>query len=70
MGDNNVNNILGWRESPAFKGLVMMSPTGENPIIGHNAQFRRYLSGYVNNRSAAAVLYTHSNSAYTDPTFV
>jgi hypothetical protein len=69
FGDNNVSNVLGWRESPAFKGLVMMSPTGENPIIGHNAQFRRYFSGYVNNRSAAAVMYTHHASVWAEPSF-
>lgn len=69
FGDNNIGNVLGWREHPQFKGLMMASPTGENPIIGSNAQFRRYLSGFVNNRSAAAVMYTHHASVWAEPSF-
>ena len=69
MGDNSPAAPLGWREHPQFKGLMMVNPTGENPIIGHNAQFRRYMSGYVNNRSAgAAMLCTHS-AAWAEPSF-
>jgi hypothetical protein len=69
FGDNNIANVAGWREHPQFKGLQMVNPTGENPIIGHNAQFRRYLSGFVNNRDAAAVMYTHHATTWAEPTF-
>jgi hypothetical protein len=69
FGDNNMDNVLGWREHPQFKGLMMMNPNGGNPIIGHNAQFRRYLSGYVNNRSSAAVMYTHHATVWAEPSF-
>jgi len=69
FGDNNISNVLGWREHPQFKGLIMASPTGENPIIGMNAQYRRYLSGFVNNRDAAAVMYTHHATTWAEPTF-
>lgn len=69
LGENSVDSPLGWREHPQFKGLIMASPTGENPIIGQNSQYRRYLSGFVNNRSAgAALLFTHS-AAWAEPTF-
>jgi len=69
LGDNSPFAPIGWREHPQFKGLIMASPTNENPIIGHNAQYRRYLSGHVNNRDAGAVLYT-GDTTYADPTFV
>jgi hypothetical protein len=69
MGDNAPQNVLGFREHPQFKGLMMSSPTGENPIIGHNAQYRRYLSGFVNNRDAGAVMYTHHASVWAEPSF-
>jgi hypothetical protein len=70
LGDNNINAPLGWRESPGFEGLQMVNPNGENPIIGHNAQFRRYMSGYVNNRDAGAVMLTSHSASWAEPTFI
>jgi len=69
LGENSPMAPIGMREHPQFRGLNMMSPTGENPIIGHNAQYRRYLSGYVNDRSAGAVLFT-GETTWASPTFV
>ena len=46
---------LAWREHPQFKGLMYWSDTMSNPIIGLDAQYRRYLAMGVWNRDAGAV---------------
>jgi len=70
MGPNSSMAPLAWREHPQFTGLMLASQSGENPIIGKDAQYRRYLGLGVWNRDAGAAMYTHSNSAWTEPTFV
>jgi len=68
MGQNDQNSPMAWREHPAFKGLVIEDPSGGNPIIGKDAQYRRYLGLGVNNRSAGAVLYT-GDTSWAEPSF-
>jgi len=67
-GDNSPNAPLAWREHPQFPGLMLASDTGQNPIIGKDAQYRRYLGMGVWERSAGAVLYTH-NTSWVEPSF-
>ena len=68
-GDNDAAAPVGWREHPSFPGLILLSPTDSNPIIGADAQYRRYYAFSVRNRSAGACLYTHGHSSYVEPTF-
>jgi hypothetical protein len=69
-GDNSSMSPLAFRTHPQFRGLNLWSDTSANPIIGADAQQRRYLGLGVWERSAGAVLYTGSTSTYTEPTFV
>ena len=68
FGDNSNMNPVGWREHPQFKGLMLMSPSGLNPVIGKDSQYRRYLGLGVQNRSAGAVLYT-VDTTWAEPSF-
>jgi hypothetical protein len=70
-GPNSNLAPLGWREHPQFKGLQLWSDSGSNPIIGTDAQWRRYLGMSVWNRSAGAVAYIYSgnSSTWAEPTF-
>jgi len=69
FGNNDDRNPLGWREHPAFIGMNLQSPSGGNPVIGLDAQYRRYLGLGIRNRSAGAVLYTVDTS-WAEPSFV
>ena len=70
-GDNSDAAPLGWREHPAFKGLMLWNDDpSSNPIVGVNAQWRRYLGMGVWNRDAGAVAYIKSDngSTWAEPT--
>ncbi len=69
-GTNSDLSPLGWRESPAFKGLILWSDSMSNPIIGQDAQYRRYLGINVWNRDAGAVWYNNAQSTWAEPTFI
>ena len=69
FGNNDKRNPLGWREHPAFAGMKLWSQSGGNPLIGLDAQYRRYLGLGIRNRSAGAVLYTVDTS-WAEPSFV
>jgi hypothetical protein len=70
FGENSPKNPIYWRNHPAFKGLMMTSGDGTgNPVVGRDAQYRRYLGLGVNNRSAGASTYTHHATVWADATF-
>lgn len=66
-GQNSIKQPLAWREHPAFTGLNLFNENGGNPIIGKNAQYRRYLGLAVYNRDAGAMLYT-TGTEWVEPT--
>lgn len=66
-GENSQLQPLAWREHPQFTGLQLYSGSGSNPIIGKDAQYRRYLGLGVYNRDAGGMLYTAA-TVWTDPT--
>lgn len=68
-GDNSELAPMGWREHPAFRGLLLWSDTMSNPIIGLDAQYRRYLAMNVWNRDAGAVMFNSSGGVWVEPTF-
>lgn len=67
-GENSPGAPMGWRQHPTFKGLLLWNEDENNPIIGQNAQYRRYLGVNVQNRDAGAVLYV-GGGAWVEPTF-
>lgn len=67
-GENSTKQPLGWRSHPSFKGLLLYSDSNSNPIIGKDAQYRRYLGLGVWDRSAGALLKTDGTS-WTEPSF-
>jgi hypothetical protein len=71
VAENSDLAPLAWREHPQFKGLQLWSDSGSNPIIGLDAQYRRYLGMAVWNRDAGSVLYSYSGNSNTwaEPTF-
>jgi hypothetical protein len=70
INENSDLAPLGWREHPQFPGLMLWSDSGSNPIIGLDAQYRRYLGMNVWNRDAGAVWYNNAQSTWAEPTFV
>ena len=70
IAENSPLAPLAWREHPQFKGLLLWSDSGSNPIIGVDAQYRRYLGYGVWERSAGACWFNASNATWVDPTFV
>jgi hypothetical protein len=69
----NQQGPLGWREHPSYKGLFLYEPNGNNPLVGTDAQYRRWLGLGVEDRSAGAVTYTGSGvsgtNTWAEPTF-
>lgn len=68
-GENSSNAGVAFRNHPTFKGLQITSQTLANPIVGKDAQYRRYLGLGVQNRSRGAVLYT-TDTTWAEPTFI
>jgi hypothetical protein len=68
FGPGDSRNPIVQREHPAFIGLKMVNAAGDgNPVVGRDAQYRRYVGFGVRNRSAGAVCYTHSAASWTEP---
>lgn len=63
---NNADPVLMMRErvQPKLQGLMLDAPVPSEPLLAEEARF--YAGFGVNNRSAAAVLYT-ANATYSDP---
>jgi len=67
-GENHPSNPLAFRTHPQFPGLMLVSESGNNPIIGADAQYRRYLGLGVNERSMGACLYV-GDTSWDEPSF-
>lgn len=69
LGDSSDLKPLAFRTHPQFSGLMILSETGQNPFIGQDANYRRYLGLGVWNRDAGACLYL-TQGGWAEPTFV